>query len=439
MRLKKTFVFIGLALDVLFCMSQSNAQLQQIKDFVKNSMMRSYDSSLDYVTIKPKGNLNYLYPLYQLFKQEHKFRLIESDNGYNDEVSKAASFLEDYQTVLEYQLKNYATIDPATEKQIRKTIEGLKGIEHADAIKYISFAAQRYNVVMINESYNKPLHRAFVISLLDELYRKGFRYLAMETLNSHLQKTGSRLTAATGYLTNEPVGGELVRRATELGFTLVPYGDTSAARTLNGKDSAQAANIFKILLHDHSAKILVVGSYGHVAKKSPDKNYIPMGLAFKRLSGINPLSIDQVSMCDASEFAYGKALYEAYTDQFSLSVPSVAMADGQAVNITNDDSYDICIIHPRTIYRNNRPTWLSLGGLRQAVYVKSTVNGTFLVQAYYDNETKLGGPEQTVPADQSYLTSNKDSYLLYLRKGKYLIVFRDIAYHLIGKLNIEVN
>jgi hypothetical protein len=73
------------------------------------------------------------------------------------------------------------------------------------------------------------------------------------------------------------------------------------------------------------------------------------------------------------------------------------------------------------------------------VYVKPTVLETFLVQAYYENETKLNGPGQLVPADQTYIPTNKENYLLYLRKGKYLVTFRDIGYRLIGKLSIEVN
>jgi hypothetical protein len=439
MKIKRFFFIYTATLSASFCFGQTNPELEQIKEFARQTLPRFYDSSLDYITFKPGGNLNYLYPFYQLFKQENKFRQIETDNGYNHEMSKAASFLEDYQAVLEYQIKNYGTIDNVVEKQIQKTIDALKGIEHADALKYISFASKNYHVIMINDSYNKPLHRAFILSLLEELYKKGFRYLAMETLNNTSGNALNRVTVATGNFTSEPIGGELIKRAMELGFTLVPYDDTSSVPSLNHRDSVQAANVFKILLHDHSAKILVVGSYGHIAKKSVDKNYIPMGMAFKRISGIDPFCVDQVSMCDESEFAYGKALYDAYTGKFSITAPSVAMIDGQAINITNDDGYDVCVIHPRTTYKDNRPTWLVLGGLRQAVLIKPTVKKTFLVQAYYDFETKLNGPGQAVPADQSYIPSNKDSYLLYMRKGKYLLVFRDIGYHLIGKLNIEVN
>jgi len=439
MKSNNFFVLLAIAVFPPVCFAQSSPQLKIIEEFALHNMPRFYDSTLKYINLKPGGDLNYLYPLYQLFKEENKFKQIESDNGYNNEMSKAASFLGDYQTVLEYHAKNYEAIDAASEKQLHKIVDDLKDINHASAEKYISFAAKDRQVVMINESYDKPLHRAFTLSLLGDLYKKGFRYLAMETLNNFSTRSVDRLTSATGYFTSEPIGGELVRTALELGFTLIPYDDTSSTHSANQRDAVQAANIFKILEHNPSAKILVEASYGHNAKKSPDNNYVPMAMAFKKLSGIDPLCIDQVSMCDESEFAYGKALYDAYTDKFSIYAPCVALLDGQQINITNNDAYDVCVIHPHTTYKDNRPLWLSLGGLRKLTYVKATVAKTFLVQAYYDYETNLNGPGKVVPADQTYINTNNDNYALYLRKGKYLVTFRDVAYRLIGKLNIEVN
>ncbi len=439
MKINRSCFVIFISFMPLFVFSQNSLHLQRLKEFAIKNMPKFYDSTLHYINLKPRGDLNYLYPFYQLFKEEIKFRQIENDNGYFDEMSKAASFVDDYQSALEYQIKTYDSLDQISDKQVYKTVNQLKELENANAVKYISYVAKSYQVIMINEAENKPLHRAFTFSLLEELYKKGFHYLAMETLNNFSNHSTERLTDKTGYFTNEPVAGELVRRALELGYTLVPYDDTVPAHDANERNAVQAENIYKIILRDSSAKILVHGSYGHVAKKSSDNNYVPMGMAFKKISGIDPYCIDQVSMCDESEFSYGQSLYRAYTEKFAISVPSIPMSNGQAINVTNDSGFDACVVHPHTIYKDGRPIWLSLGGLRHPTYIKPTVANTFLVQAYYENETKLNGPGQLVPADQSYISLDRGSYLLYLRTGKYLIVFRDIAYHLIGKLNIEVN
>ena len=44
-----------------------------------------------------------------------------------------------------------------------------------------------------------------------------------------------------------------------------------------------------------------------------------------------------------------------------------------------------------------------------------------------------------MPADQTYIVGGKKTYLLYLKKGKYRIYFRDIDYHILSTLPIEVN
>jgi hypothetical protein len=436
---RKLTVLLSLLPGYLGLFAQSNAQLDMLKDFSKRVTPHGYDSNLRYTNLLPGGKLQYLFPLYQLFRQEAEFKNRLGFQSYNLEMSKSASFLEDYQNALDYQTRNYDSLDPATERDLKKAIGEIKGIVHADAAKYIGFAALKYRVIMINESYNKPLHRAFIISCLDELYRRGFRYFAWETFSGNAKASLNKLNINTGYFTMEPVGGELVRIALEKGFKLVPFSDTTGNQTPALRDSIQASRLYSVLKKDSGARILVLAAYEHIAKRSDGPHFSSVSIAFKKISGINPLCIDQVSLCDESEFSYGKAFYELYTARFPVQFPSIPLLDNQAVNITNNTGYDLCIVHPHTQFRDNRPGWLSLNGLRKAVYVKATVPGTFLVQAYYEEETRSCGPGQLVPADQTYLSTNHDSYLLYLRKGKYLVTMRSIGYHLIGRLNLEVN
>jgi hypothetical protein len=203
----------------------------------------------------------------------------------------------------------------------------------------------------------------------------------------------------------------------------------------------QAVNIYKVLQKDPKAKILVHASYTHISKKPGPNGHIPMALAFWRLSGIEPLTIDQTDMTEESNFAYGRAIYQAYTTKFNITEPSIAMINNSPVNVTDKDLYDLCVIHPRTQYLDGRPTWMSLYGLRQPTYIKSTSKDVFFVQAYYQQEIDKNDntPWQLVPADQTYTKGGKDRYLLYLKKGKYKIFFRDINYQILSTLNIEVN
>jgi hypothetical protein len=362
-------------------------------------------------------------------------------------MSQYFAFAGDYRTALQYLVKSYDSVDDGTRRKIYRTAANLEGIQHADAGKYIRFAAQNRQVVMINEAFAKPLHRAFTYSLLEEFYRMGFRYLALEMLDNFANHRLSSVGMLSGYYVGEPVAGELMRKALELGYTLVPYEDTAAAvHTANQRDSVQAANLYAVLQKDPGGKILVHASYAHISKKQLPDGHIPMALAFWRLSGIEPLTIDQTDMTEEGNFGYGRVIYQAYTTKFKIDRPSIALLNDVPVNVTDKDLYDLCVIHPPTRWLDGRPTWLSLGGTRQPTYIKSPSNAVFFVQAYYQREIDDNDntPWQLVPADQTYTPGGRDPmghirYLLYLRKGKYKIFFRDIDYHILSALSIEVS
>lgn len=416
--------------------------VQRLKNYCLTTPPYGYSPRLGVLTLFPKGNIHYLFPLYHGFRDEQKFRQIYSDKGYFDEMSQYFAFAGDYETALQYLVRGYDTIDDATAHKIYKTASGLKDIEHVSARRFIHLEAKTHRVIMINEAFAKPLHRAFTLSLLPDLYRQGFRYLAMEMLNNFSDSSLSRVTMHTGYYACEPVAAELIRTARAIGFTLVPYEDTAAAvHTATQRDSVQASNIYAVLKKDTAAKILVHASFAHISKKPGPDGFIPMALAFRNISGIDPLTIDQTDMTEESNFAYGRIIYQAYLAKFPLTEPSIALVNGNPVNVTDKDLYDLCVIHPPSQYKEGRPTWLSLDGLRQPFNVKSPVDGAYFIQAYYLNEIVANddAPWQLVPADQTYITDGGGSYLLYLRKGKYRIYFRDINYQILTTLNVEVN
>ncbi len=441
--LNKLLLITGLLLAATPAYSQELfPAVQRLKNYCELTPPIGYSPHLGVLTLTPKDNIHYLFPLYHGFRDEQKFRHIYSDKGYFDEMSQYFAFAGDYETALQYLIKGYDTIDDATTHKIYKTASNLKNIQHVSARRYIHLEAKSRRVIMINEAFAKPIHRAFTFSLLADLHRLGFRYLALEMLNNFSNQSLSRVTMHTGYYAAEPVAAELIRTALSLGYTLVPYEDTAAGiHTATQRDSIQAENIYAVLKKDTGAKILVHASFAHISKKPGPDGFIPMALAFRNISGIDPLTIDQTDMTEESNFAYGRLIYQAYIAKFPLTEPSIALVNGNPVNVTDKDLYDLCVIHPLTQYKDGRPTWLSLGGLRQPFTVKPPVEGVYLTQAYYLNEImdNDNAPWQLVPADQTYITNGAGNYLLYLRKGKYRIYFRDINYQTLNTLNVDVN
>ena len=224
---------------------------------------------------------------------------------------------------LHWNISILADTTPVTDvenRQIAKSIQELKNIKNADAQRFITFIASNYRVIMLNEAITNPFTGLLPFRCSDDLYNRGFRYLAMEMLNPMPDQELNKLTYKTGHFATEPVAGEMIRRPLkwDLNWLLmrIPM-QQNILRT--ERDSIQAENISQVLKEDSTAKIFVYAGYGHIAEKSTSPDFIPMGMAFKRISGIDPLTIDQTDMTEESNFSYGKAFYDAYMQKYPVS------------------------------------------------------------------------------------------------------------------------
>jgi len=419
--------------------SQLSPFLKQIKNYgVKNSLDNFDSKKIDFYN-QVKGNLHYLMPLYVALLNEQKAMQKYTKAGFYGNASQVFSFTGDYFSAIQFAVKGFDSLDSSIVSGIAKHVDEFKDISHTDAKKYILDKAKDQQVIMINEAHCKPLHRAFTLSLLDGLYKLGFRYLAMEALSNYSGQSFQKVDINTGYYIAEPIGGEMVRTALKLGYTLIPYEDTAASHhTGTQRDSVQAANIYKCRQKDPAAKILVHAGYGHIAEQPVGNDYIPMGLAFKELSGIDPFTIDQTEMTDGSNFEYGRIFYDNYIEKYPVQNVSVAMRKNNPLSPLENNGFDLTIIHPKTVYRNGRATWYSLNGMRTEIPIKPTERNLFMVQAYYENEYSEKRMGLLIPADQTYVAAENGYYYLYLQKGKYKLVQRDINYKAIATKDIDV-
>ena len=85
--------------------------VQRLKNYCELTAPVGYSPRLSVLTLFPKGNVHYLFPLYHGLRDEQKFRRIYSDKGYYDEMSQYFAFAGDYETALQYLVKGYDTID----------------------------------------------------------------------------------------------------------------------------------------------------------------------------------------------------------------------------------------------------------------------------------------------------------------------------------------
>ena len=419
--------------------SQLSPFLEQIKRYGGKNRFDGFDSAKIDFHYQPKDSLHYLFPLYIVLLNDKEAIKKYTKWSFYDNASQKISFTGDYFSTIQFAVKGFDSLAPAIVATIAKHVDEFDDISHTDARKYIIDKAKDQQVIMINEAHCKPLHRVFTLSLLDDLYKQGFRYLAMEALSNYSTQFVQKVDMTTGHYIAEPIGAELVRKALKLGYTLVPYEDTATIHhSGTQRDSTQAANIYKVLKKDPEAKILVHAGYGHVSEEPIGNNYIPLGMAFKKLSGIDPFTIDQTEMTDGSNFEYGRIFYDLYIKKYPLQYTSVAMQKNKPVSPLESTGYDLTVIHPKTMYKNGRATWYSLNGSRAEIPVQPAERNLFMVQAYYQNEYSEKNLGLKIPADQTYITAENGYYHLYLRKGKYKLVYRDINYKILAAKDIDI-
>ncbi len=363
-------------------------------------------------------------------------------------------------SIIESQIGDYdaahAYLDEFFSRQSKpqKDLESspIDNFEPRGAIDAIASAAEKQQVIMINEEHDTPMHRAFTTRLLPILYKKGFRYLAAETIaeaDTELNKRGYP-TQKTGFYTADPVYADMIRRALKLGFKIVPYEhirtdcknpNDNEDFCQNERERGQAQNLYdRILKSEPNAKILVHVGRGH-NQEANFETWAMMAWHFKQISKIDPFTIGQMHLSERSRPENEFPLYRYATAKWKFTEPSVFQS--KAGKFWSEPTYDLTIFHPRTVYKDGRPTWLEMGGSRKSLTlygkVKNSVampflpqtDGIFLVQAFAANE-----PNDAIPIDQIIVTDAKKAPVLMLpAKGD----FRIRAIGESGKVVVETN
>jgi hypothetical protein len=96
---------------------------------------------------------------------------------------------------------------------------------------------------------------------------------------------------------------------------------------------------------------------------------------------------------------------------------------------------DITLFHPRSVYVNGRPSWLTIGGLRRPYTLPLSVCGAVprcLVKARLADES-----EDAVPVDELEIADAAQQGTLMLPKGAYHVQIQDPLGHSLGMLQIK--
>jgi len=224
---------------------------------------------------------------------------------------------------------------------------------------------------------------------------------------------------SSGSYTVEPCFANLLREAVDLGYQIFPY---EAGPNDFGKyrEIVQAENIKKVLDQHPDSKLFIYCGYDHAVEDSLSHDWLlAMAGRLKQITGIDPLTIDQVELSERIP-ASGE---NAYRHSMSASYSAVWVdKDGKVFNQANENKYyDLNIYHPNTELINGRPKWRYTSATR-AVRCSGIDQFPTLVLAYRESEDIT----QAVPVDVVEIREKGANVPLLLPTGKYTVVYRAV-------------
>jgi hypothetical protein len=294
----------------------------------------------------------------------------------------------------------------------------LRAASAHDALPAIRAEAQKTRIVILNEAHHSPRDRAFALEVARTLRPLGYTLLAAEAFANPDSDTESPLIQLerdryprfqTGHYLHDPVFADFIRQALALGFRPSAYEQKRSQSSPGGgvpeREQAQAENIAAILAANPGAKIFIYVGFSHVmeAPVDGDKANEWMAARLKKMTGVDPLTIDQANVGEASRSRWGREAQALVAPR--IRKPSVLRLGGAYANVgEHAHAVDLQIFHPGTHLAYGRPTWLEQMGRSSRPVPSNLVpsKGRRLVQAFLANEG-----EGAIPIDQVLVEAGK--------------------------------
>jgi hypothetical protein len=305
------------------------------------------------------------------------------------------------------------------------------------ALEVIPELAKNYRAVFFNEAHNVPITRTLTVQLLSKLRAEGFNYFAAETLyqsDTKLQSRGYPIKGS-GFYTEEPICAEMVRTALKLGFKVIAYEALSDS-TGDAREAEQARNIYQqVFKKDPTARLVLDAGYAHIQKTGAFLDGLSMEEHLHKLTGIDPLSVEQTMLFPHQSSDDNHPYYGPVMQQLQPKTP-IVFVDKAGRPWSLRPGYDVSVFFPPQGQLRERPTWLSLGDLRDPYFIdgeRCARSYPCLVEARYVDEDGDGIPADRLVLDPIPLNTVLHEHIsnghiapsseLYLRPGKYKLTF----------------
>lgn len=299
-----------------------------------------------------------------------------------------------------------------------------------NAKKEILKRAEKEQIIILNEAHHNASHRNFATSLLEGLYKKGYRYLGVETLQQDDSLCIRKFAVqSSGFYSKEPQFGLFLKEALSLGYKVFSYESKG-----NGKEReiGQANNIFNFMNNNKNGKMLIFCGYEHAFEGIHPNWEKAMAERLKDLTGINPFTIDQTKYSEKSQEKFTEPLLKFVNKKY----PTILIDNkGEIFNGDNKNFYtDAIIIGSYSTFKNGKPTWMLSKAKKYFLIPKIQNPTTALVLAYKEGEYKKDGISEDITEIESW----NDSNYLILGKGNYDIIYLDKDYKVVKSIKTKI-
>jgi hypothetical protein len=232
-----------------------------------------------------------------------------------------------------------------------------------------------------------------------------------------------------GHYLRDPVFADFLRQSLALGYRPFAYEEVgpSAPGTMfeqiSRREQTQAENLAEILGRYPGERLFVYVGYGHAAEApvpQPDGVGEWMAARLKRLTGIDPLTIDQTVIDETV------ARRRAYRD---LAAPRLRgrpgmlfrsgspMVEGEFAGLV-----DLQVVHPPLRLERGRPGWMRRFGRRPVAIPARLLpaRGRRLIQAFVADE-----PADAIPLDQIVVEAGRPALPMMLPRRRVRWAFQD--------------
>jgi hypothetical protein len=317
---------------------------------------------------------------------------------------------------------------------VEAVAERFRRAEVRDALREISARAAQTRIVILNEAHESPRDRAFALEVARALRPLGYSVLAAETFSNRPGQGGDadameRLRRDgyprrdTGTYTMDPVFADFVRQSLVLGYRPVAYESTTHRPELGEieqialREQEQAETLVaRIFSNDPNARVLIYVGLMHAAE-------VPMPMAggvsiewmaarLKRMTGIDPLTIDQTLLDETVPRHHGyRALIAGRLDERPVSL---FLGGRPLIEARPPGTTDLQVVHPPLRLLRGRPAWLWRIGRRPVSIPRRLLprSGRRLIQAFVAGEAA-----DAVPLDQIVVEAGRRAPPLLVPPG----------------------